>query len=70
MGESERGEPLNLCGAELEKAASQRKSDALLTLLICFYYFPGEKKDLTKKLQRGLVPVSTNERGISFIITI
>lgn len=26
------------------KAASRRKPDALLTLLICAYYFPGEKK--------------------------
>lgn len=49
------------------KKKKKKKSGDLLTLLIYFCLFSWRKKDLNEKLQRGLVPVSANKRGISFM---
>lgn len=40
----ERGEPLNLCGAELEKLLLRETQTPYVTLLICSFYFSWRKK--------------------------
>lgn len=71
MGGSKRGEPLNLCGAELEKLLLSENQTPYLLCLFAPVIFLEKKKGLTtKKLQRGLVPVSASKRGISFIFII